>query len=55
MSKRNVVLSIVAIIILGYVLIKGLATAWVAMKLLPMVGILAAFLVVAWLWGRFSK
>lgn len=55
MSTRNLILSVLAIIILGWVLFKGLATAWVAMKLLPLVGILAAFVVIAWLWGRFSK
>jgi hypothetical protein len=55
MNKRNLVLAIVAFIILGWVLFKGLATAWVALKLLPFVGILLAFVIVAWLWGRFSR
>jgi len=55
MSNKNIALSILALIVLGYVLIKGLATAWVAMKLLPLVCILIAFVGVAWLWGRLSK
>lgn len=55
MSKRNIILSVLAIFILLWVLFKGLSTAWVAMKLLPLAGILLIFVVVAWLWGRFSR
>jgi hypothetical protein len=55
MSKRNIALAILAILFLGWVLVKGLATAWVGMKLLPFVGILFFFVVIAWLWGRFSR
>lgn len=55
MSPRNIALSVLAVLILGWVLFKGLTTAWVALKLLPLVGILVAFVIVAWLWGRFSK
>jgi len=55
MSPRNITLSLFAVIILGWVLFKGLATAWVALKLLPLIGILVAFVVIAWLWGHYSK
>ena len=55
MSTRNLILSILAFIILGYVLIKGLATAWMAVKLLPFICIIVVFVIVGWLWGRFSK
>lgn len=54
MSVKNILLTIVAIAILLMALIKGLATAWFGMKLLPAVGILLIFMVVCWLWGRWS-
>jgi uncharacterized membrane protein len=55
MSKRNFALTILAVIALGWVLFKGLATAWVGMKLLPFVGILFFFILIAFFWGRFSR
>lgn len=55
MSIRNVILSVFAVLILLWVLFKGLATAWVGLKLLPAVAIVLAFVAVGWFWGRLSK
>jgi uncharacterized membrane protein len=55
MSTRNLILAIIAIFFIGWILFKGLATAWVGLKLLPAVGIVFFILVVGWLWGRFTK
>ena len=55
MNTKTIIVSLIAIIILGWVLVKGLATAWVGLKLLPAVGIVLAFVVIGWLWGRLSK
>lgn len=55
MSNRNIALTILAIILLGWVAIKCLTTAWVALKLLPAVVMVLLFLGIGWFWGRFSK
>jgi hypothetical protein len=55
MSVRNIAIALIAIIALLWVLFKGITHAWVAMHLTGFMFILAGFLVIAWLWGRFSK
>ena len=55
MNKRNLILALLAMFVLGWVLVKCLATAWIGMKLLPFAGLLLAFVVVGWLWGKFTK
>lgn len=52
---NNYVISIIAIIILGFIAIKFLATAWVGLKLLPAVALVVLFLGVGWLWGKLTK
>jgi hypothetical protein len=55
MSARNISLSIVAISIIGWVLFKCLATAWVGLKLIPAVALVTTIFGIGWLWGRMSK
>lgn len=52
---RNAIIAIIAIILIGWVLLKCLATAWVGLKLLPAVAIVVAVLGIGWLWGKFTK
>jgi len=51
----NRVIAIIAIIILLLVLVKGLAYAFLGMRLLNFVFIVLAFVGVGWLWGKLSK
>jgi len=44
-----------AVGVLALVLIKGLAKAWMALNVLKFGFIIVMFVIVAWLWGRFSK
>jgi len=55
MSNRNIALSLIAILLIGWVLLKCLATAWVGLKLLPAVALVAAVLGIGWVWGKMSK
>ena len=55
MSTRNIALALLAIIALLWVLFKGIAHAWVALHFTGFLSILVAFVVIAWLWGRFSR
>jgi len=51
----NRVIAIIAIVVLLLVLVKGLAFAWLGMRVLNFVFIILAFVVVGWLWGKFTK
>jgi len=54
MTKTRII-SIIAIIILLLVLVKGLAFAWLGMKVLNFAFIILAFVAVGYLWGKFTK
>jgi len=51
----NKALTIVALIILALVLVKGLTYAWLGMRVLNFIFIILAFVAVGWVWGKLSK
>ena len=46
---RNIILAVVAILVLGLVLLKGLAHAWMALGVLKFAFIILAFVAVGWI------
>ena len=52
---RNIIMALIAIIFIVWVLLKGLAHAWLALGVLKFGFIVLGFLFIGWLWGHFIR
>jgi len=52
---RNLILALIAIILIIWILLKGLAHAWMALGVLKFGFIILGVLFVGWLWGHFTR
>ena len=52
---RNALLAFIAAILIVWVLLHGLAHAWMALGVLKFGFIVVGVLVIGWLWGHFTR